>query len=416
MVARKVFDSRGVETLEVDIATENGFGRVAAPFGAPGSRGEFEAPAYSSGGLARSIEIVEAEVKPRILGLAATDQEKIDLILREVDDTSNFGRIGGNTASSISLAVAKAGASALKTPLCKHLALNDSLAYPYPLGNMIGGGAHSMGAAPDMQEHLVVPIGARSIEEAIATNIMVHEKIGEALEERDSSFVGGMDDERAWVADLTDVEALDIIYNVCCEVAEKTGLSLRMGLDLAADRLWNPETNKYHYRREGKSRTTEEQIDFLSSLIERYDLLYVEDAFNSNDYSAFASLNRRCGEGCLICGDDLFASNPARVKKGAELGSANAMVLKPNQVGTLTGLLRTFEVARAHKIQAVVSHRSGETCETSIAHIAVGWQLPLIKTGVLGGERLAKLNELLRIGEDYPMAEIRLGRVHDAMM
>jgi enolase len=163
VLTRKIFDSRGVETLEVDVITENAYGRVAAPFGAPGSRGEFEAPAYAPEGLDASIGIIEKEVKPRIIGLSAADQKEIDHILIEVDGTKNFERIGGNTSSSISLAVAKAAAASLKIPLYEHLSFDHRFACPYPLGNMIGGGAHSMGSAPDMQEHLVVPIGARSI-------------------------------------------------------------------------------------------------------------------------------------------------------------------------------------------------------------------------------------------------------------
>jgi len=408
ILARKVFDSRGVETLEVDVITENGFGRVAAPFGAAGSRGKFEAPAYSPEGLSKSIEIIETEIKPKLLGLPSTDQGRIDSILREIDGTNNFERIGGNTSSSISLAVAKAAASALKMPLYKYLALNNDFTYPYPLGNMIGGGAHSMGSAPDMQEHLVVTIGARNIEEAVATNIKVHEKIGKALEVKDLSFAGGMDDERAWVANLTDVEALDIVYDVCQKVTEETGIGFGIGLDLAADRLWNSKTKEYEYQREGRSRTAQEQIGFVSSLIEKYNLFYVEDAFHSDDYLSFAVLNKKYGKRCFICADDLFASNPERTKRGIKLNSANAMIIKPNQVGTLTGTLETFKIAQENGVKVIVSHRSGETYDSSIAHIAVGWQLPMIKTGVLGGERLAKLNELLRIHEDYRMAALGL--------
>jgi enolase len=406
ILARKVFDSRGVETLEVDVMTEQGFGRVASPFGAPGSRGQFEAPAYSSKGIDASIELIEKEIKPKLLGLDAIEQAKIDRLLREIDGTSNFERIGGNTSSSISLAVAKASASALKLPLYRHLALDDSYTFPYPLGNMIGGGAHSMGSAPDMQEHLVVPIGAKNIDEAIRINIEVHEKIGEALEERDSKFAGGMDDERAWVADLTDVEAFDIIYEVCRKVSERTGIRFGLGLDLAADRLWNPETKEYEYHREGKSRNMKEQVNFLSSLIEKYSLFYVEDGFHSNDYESFALLNKKYGRKCLICADDIYASNPERTQHGIEVGSANAMILKPNQVGTVTAALETCKIAQKHGLKVVVSHRSGETDDASIAHLAVGWHLSMIKSGVLGGERIAKLNELLRINERFVMADM----------
>ncbi len=409
ILTRKVFDSRGIETLEVDVISKNGFGRVAAPFGAPGSRGEFEAPAYSQGGLDETIGIIEKEIKPKILGLSAEDQTQIDELLREIDGTKNFERIGGNTSSSISLAVAKAAASALKIPLYKHLALGGDYAYPYPLGNMIGGGAHSMGSAPDMQEHLVVPIGARDIREAVMTNIEVHERIGEVLETKDRSFAGGMDDERSWVADLTDVEAFDIIYDTCKGITEKTGMRFGIGLDLAADRLWNQETKEYEYHREGKSRSHDEQIDFLSLLIEKYDLFYVEDGFHSNDYLSFSVLNKKYGSHCLICADDVFASNADRTGHGIEINAANAMILKPNQVGTVTGARQTCELAQKNGLKVVVSHRSGETDDASIAHLAVGWHLPMIKTGVLGGERLAKLNELIRVGVNFPMGDLSLG-------
>jgi enolase len=408
ILTRKIFDSRGVETLEVDVITENGFGRVAAPFGAPGSRGEFEAPAYSPQGLDVSIEIVEKEIKPKLLGLSSVDQAKVDSLLREIDGTKNFERIGGNTSSCISLAVAKAAASASRIPLYKHLGVNDRVTCPYPLGNMIGGGAHSMGSAPDMQEHLVVSMGARDIREAVVLNIEVHEKIGEVLEKKDLGFAGGMDDERAWTANLNDVEAFDIIDDVCRGITEKTGIRFGLGLDLAADRLWNPETKEYEYHREGKSRTTEEQRDFLSWLIEKYRLFYVEDGFHSNDYSSFAVLNKKYGKQCLICADDIYASNPERTGQGIQKNSANAMILKPNQVGTLTGARETFNLARKNGVKVVISHRSGETDDASIAHIALGWNLPMIKTGVLGGERLGKLNELLRAGKDFPMADLSI--------
>jgi enolase len=406
VLTRKIFDSRGVETLEVDVITENASGRVAAPFGAPGSRGEFEAPAYAPEGLDASIEIVEKEVKPKIIGLKATDQKRIDAVLTEVDGTRNFERIGGNTSSSISLAVAKAAAASLKVPLYKHLSLGHPFACPYPLGNMIGGGAHSMGSAPDMQEHLVVPIGAREMKEAVMLNIEMHERVGEVLEKRDPRFTGGTDDERAWAADLTDVEAFDILEEVCRKKQEKTGLRFGIGLDLAADRLWNSQTQKYEYHREGKSRSTREQIEFLSFLIEKYALFYVEDGFHSNDYESFAVLKRKYGKDCLICADDIFASNVERTARGIQMNSANAMILKPNQVGTLTGAFETFKLATENGLKVIVSHRSGETEDASIAHMALGWGLPMIKTGVLGGERLAKLNELLRVGIGFPMADL----------
>ena len=174
-----------------------------------------------------------------------------------------------------------------------------------------------------------------------------------------------------------------------------------MGLDLAADRLWDPVGKVYKYDREGASRTTQQQLDFLGELIVRFNLIYVEDGFNSNDYDSFSLLNQNFGQRCLICADDVYASNYARTKTGIGKGSAGAMIIKPNQVGTITGAKQTISLAQSHGMKIILSHRSGETPDDSIAHLAVAWNALMIKTGVKGGERLAKLNELIRIEQDF---------------
>lgn len=401
---RTLFDSRGVETIEIDVFTEGGgIGRVAAPFGAPGSRGEFEAPAYAPGGISESLDLVQKEIIPALHGKNAADQKVIDDLLKNIDGTPNFERLGGNTSSSISIACAKAAAHTLGVPLFKHLsqqAQHDWI-IPYPLGNVIGGGAHSKGPAPDMQEHLILPIGASNIREAVSLNIKVHEVVGEILERRDTRFVGGMDDERAWAADLNDVEALEILTIACDTVKRQTNKEFRLGLDLAADRLWVDNKGKYIYSREGVERTSEQQLEFVSQLIENFNLYYVEDAFRSSDYESFAKLNKLYGHRCLICADDLYASNSQRAAVGISVGSANAAIIKPNQVGTITGAHETVKLEQSSNYRIVLSHRSGETSDDSIAHLAVAWSATMIKTGVLGGERLAKLNELIRIAEEF---------------
>jgi enolase len=398
---RTIYDSRGVETLEVDICTAGGgFGRAAAPFGAPGSRGEFEAPAYAAGGLTVSMEILAREIIPRLIGSDARDLGAVDDLLREIDGTANFERIGGNTSTVVSTAAAKAAADTLNMPLFRLLAGDRlDLHLPLPLGNIVGGGAHSLGPAPDMQEHLVVALGCPSLKKALAVNLAVHEEAGRLLEKKDPSFAGGTDDENAWTANLDDLQALEIIAAAAAAVGGREGLEIRMGLDLAADRFWKAEKKKYVYAREGRERTTVEQIDYLSDLIDRFRLLYVEDGFHSNDYEAFAELNRRCGDRCLICADDIYASNPERTRTGVRKKSAGAMIVKPNQVGTISGAEETARIARNGGLHVIVSHRSGETVDESIAHLAVAWGATMLKTGVKGGERLAKLNELIRIEE-----------------
>jgi enolase len=387
--------------MEVDFITEKGFGRVAAPFGAPGSRGEFEAPAYAPGGLRDSMGILEKTLIPLLIGMDAAEQEKIDAMLQQADGTPNFEKIGGNTAAVISTAVGKAAADSLSIPLFKLFRNDAGWTLPYPLGNIIGGGAHSLGPAPDMQEHLIVPVGAKTVKQAIAINLRVHDEVGKLLEKKDPGFAGGTDDENAWTANLNDVEALQIIKEAVDRIADEEGVEIRMGLDLAADRFWDPVGKVYRYDREGATRTTQQQLDFLGKLIVRFNLIYVEDGFNSNDYDSFSLLNKNFGQRCLICADDVYASNYERTKTGIEKGSAGAMIIKPNQVGTITGAKQTVSLAQSHGMKIILSHRSGETPDDSIAHLAVAWNALMIKTGVKGGERLAKLNELIRIEQDF---------------
>lgn len=406
---RTVFDSRGVETLEFDVRTRGGgHARVAAPFGAPGSRGEFEAPAYAPGGLAAMPPILDKEIIPALTGLEATAQSEIDELLSKIDGTANFERIGGNTSSTLSIAVARAAADTLNIPLYQLLHDSAQLTLPTPLGNIIGGGAHSLGPAPDMQEHLVLPMEAKSVRQAIEINLQVHHEVGRLLEQKNAGFVGGMDDEDAWAANLDDFEALEFIEEGKAIVEDRHGIEIRMGLDLAADRLWDGRKGKYCYSREGKERTPAEQLDYVRSLIERFRLVYVEDAFNSNDYDSFAELNRGAPAHTIICGDDIYASNSGRTLVGLEKGCATAMVIKPNQVGTLTGARKTAKLAQSRGTDIVISNRSGETADVSIADLGAAWNALLIKAGVRGGGRIIKLNELIRI--EQAVEGIRLAR------
>jgi enolase len=398
--AREVFDSRGVLTIEVDIFTDRGWGRNAAPFGAPGSRGEFEASAYGSAGIERAKQVIDQDLAPRLVGMDAAELSQCDSIIKEVDGTPNYSRIGGNVASALSIAIARAAADSLKVPLFQFLAPKRNPLYlPVPLGNIIGGGAHSAGPTPDMQEHLALPVNAKSLREAVQLNIWLHEVTGDLLEKRDRNFTGGSDDERAWAADLDDSQCLEVLSEACQIMLRTRGAKFRLGLDLAADRLWNSQQQKYQFVREGISRTTREQIDYVEKLVEQFDLYYVEDAFNSNDYMAFAELRKRVGTNCLVCGDDLLATNQKRIAEGIKLNSVNSMIVKVNQIGTLTEARETNDYAQMNGIKTIVSHRSGETDDNTLAHIGVGWGCTMIKTGVLGGERLAKLNELIRIEE-----------------
>ena len=411
VAARKIYDSRGVETLEVEVYTEGGFGANAAPFGAPGSRGVYEASAYGTIGLDGAVEAVKDEIGSRLVGADACDSAGCDAILKEIDPSPNFDRIGGNTSSAVSIAVARAGAASRGVPLYR-MFVEGTPSFPYPLGNIIGGGAHSMGPAPDMQEHLVMPVGASSISEAVRANIMVHEATGKILERADSGFTGGTDDECAWTANLNDLEALEVVAEACGVVTKETGVAFRLGIDVAADRLWDPEKQVYVYEREKMVRTTAEQIDYMESLVDRLGLYYVEDAFQSDDYESFGELTKRVGSRCYVCGDDLLATNVERTAKAVGGQSVNSMILKINQIGTIAGAAETSKFALSKGLGTVISHRSGETADNTIAHLAVAWNCIGIKTGVIGGERLAKLNEFIRIeeqlGKEGTMARLRI--------
>ncbi len=412
ILAREVFDSRGVQTIEVDVITENGQGRNAAPFGAPGSRGEYEASAYGSIGVSKAVNVVCKEIAPRLVGMDASELALCDETIRKIDGTANFSRIGSNTSSALSIAIARAASDSLKIPLYKFLAPSlDSFTLPFPLGNIIGGGAHTTGPTPDMQEHLVLPLSAKSFKEALTLNIMVHNETGKLLAKKDADFCGGNDDEHAWTANLKDYDSFEILSEVCALISQQTGAKLRLGLDLAADRIWDAKKKQYIYSRERKNRNTDEQIAYLERLVKTFNLYYVEDAFNSNDYLAFAELRKRVGKECFVCGDDLLATNTLRTKEAVKQNSVNAMIIKVNQIGSLTDAKNTNDYAQSQGIRTIISHRSGETADDTIAHIGVGWNCAMIKSGVLGGERLSKLNELIRIeenlGDRVTMASLR---------
>ncbi len=395
---RKILDSRGNPTVEVDVITWNGFGRAAGPSGA--STGAREVVAFPEGGVDKIISEVEDVISSELIGMDAEDLNEIDLVLKEIDGTENLAALGGNTTVAVSMATAKAAASSYNMPLYRFLGGNIPVEIPYPLGNMINGGAHAGKNAPDIQEFLVVPVGAETIEEAVFTNVAVHKKIRELIQTKDKSFTGGKGDEGGWAPNLTNEEAIEIQVKACETVSEETGVLVKPSLDVASSELWDPVSETYVYDREGAKRSTGEQVDFISDIIDTYNYFYVEDPIREGDFAGFAELTKKMGKKCLICGDDIFVTNKDILAEGIEAGAGNAIIIKPNQIGTLTDTYKTIELARNNKYVPVVSHRSGETTDETIAHMAVAFSCPIIKTGAVGGERIAKLNELIRISEE----------------
>ncbi len=407
IIARKVFNSRGEETIEIDVITTSGFGRAAAPAGK--SRGKAEVVYYPQGGVDQAVKKVEEMVATELVGLNADFQEEMDRTLHEIDGSKDFKIIGGNTAFAISLASAEAAANSYGLLLFQYLGGHYAHELPCPLGNTISGGQHTHGKSPDLQEFLVLPYGAESFLEAASANVQIHKKAGEILAKKDKLFSAGKSDEGAWTANVGNLEALDILSTACERVSDDLGFDCGLGIDVAASSLWNEKEKAYVYEREKKKRNSGEQLEFILDLIRKYHLVYVEDAFHEEDYGSFVELTKKT-KNCLICGDDLFTTNTERLSRGVKMHAANAVIIKVNQIGTITDAWETIEMATRNGYVPIMAHRSGDTCDWHIAHLAVAFKCPVIKTGIVEGSRVAKINELIRIeeflGERARMADL----------
>ncbi|WP_256545366.1 phosphopyruvate hydratase [Halobellus inordinatus] len=390
---RRVLDSRGNPTVEADVLTESGgFGRAAAPSGA--STGEYEAIELEP---AEAIAAAREHAIPRLVGTVhAGNQRDVDAALHAADGTENFSQIGANSAVAISMAAAKAGADVLGAPLYQHLGGTfRGASFPTPLGNVVGGGEHAK-EATYIQEFLAAPVGAPSISEAVFANAAVHARISEILDDRGVPAAKG--DEGAWAPAISDAEAFEVVDQAVSETADELGFEIKFGLDMAAAELYDADEDSYVYGDDVKS--TAEQVDYVAEMVEEYDLVYVEDPLDEDDYEGFADLTERVGDQTLICGDDLFVTNVERLQAGIDADAANSILIKPNQIGSLSDAFDAIELATENGYETVVSHRSGETEDTTIAHLAVATDAGFIKTGTVQGERTAKLNELIRIADD----------------
>lgn len=410
IMPRKVFNNRGDETIEIDVITTSGFGRASAPAGK--SLGKGEVQYYPAGGVDEAVKKVEELVAPELVGQNADFQDEIDKTLHEIDGTKDFKVIGGNTAFAISLATAEAAANSCGYLLFQYLGGQLAHELPFPLGNTISGGKHAReGKSPDIQEFLSFPVGAESFLESATANIKVHQRAGKLLEKRDKTFLKGRSDEGAWLANVGNSEALETMSKAGEEVANELGIECGLGIDFAASSLWNPKTKKYFYKREGKQLSSGEQLEYAAELIKKYHLYYVEDPFHEEDFKNFAELSGKV-KNCLICGDDLFVTNSERLARGIKAHAGNSVIIKVNQIGTLTDAWETIEMAEKAGYVPVLSHRSGDTCDWHIAQLAVAFKCPIIKAGVVEGARVAKINELIRVeeflGDKAKMADIQL--------
>lgn len=393
------YTSRANPTIDIAILLESGvFGRYASPAGA--STGKLEAPVFPKGGVAKALKILR-DIRKSIVGQEFMSQKEFDIFLSEYDGTNNYSRIGSAISLGCSLAFAEAAAREAGVPLFHWLSNGTASSYPLPLGNVLGGGKHSRGRSIDIQEILVFPVRAKSYREAYESLVEVHRVVGNLLAERDQGFTGGKNDEGAWTTSLDDGEAIRLVLDAVDVVGSEFGVKLAVGLDVAASSLYDDTLNSYYYPRYNKYLDREAQINYILDLIDKYGLKYIEDPLEESDFTGFSRINVSRGNKALIVGDDIFVTNVSRIKLGIKDNSANAVIIKPNQVGDLSKTMDAVVEAGLGGLKIVVSHRSGETMYPHLAHIAVAAGAILFKCGVVGGERIIKHFELMRIEEEF---------------
>jgi len=370
-----IYNSRGEQTVKVSVITERGIFSSCAPSGK--SVGKYEAKTLEPSIISGFFK----KFKLNLIGLREEDFEIIDKMLEQFGGHS-LAKIGANLAIAISQAVCKAAALGNVYSLLNHYPRY----FPFPLGNVFGGGAH--GGGTDIQEFLVMPVKAKTISEAVETNIKIWKRANELL--RMKGFVTGKNDEGAIVSRLDDIKTLDVLSYVTEQ------FDARIGLDFAANNLY--KRGYYNYLKLGKKFSSLEHIDFVLELIKTYNIAYVEDPFKETDYESFSELRKKAK--CIVCGDDLYATDYKRLNLGIKKAATNAIIIKPNQVGTVSKTLRAIELAKGSGILHVISHRSGETCDSFISDLAVGTEAKIIKCGIMGSERAVKHNRLIEIWEN----------------
>ena len=410
VIGREILDSRGNPTVEVDVVLECGArGRAAVPSGA--STGSHEAvelrdedkSRYLGKGVLKAVNNVNTEIREALLGMDALNQVAIDKLMIELDGTPNKGRLGANAILGVSLAVAKAAAEALGQPLYKYLGGVNAKELPLPMMNILNGGAHA-DSAVDLQEFMIQPVGAKSFQEAMRMGAEIFHHLGKILKANgDSTNVGNEGGYAPSKIQGTE-GALALISEAVKAAGYELGKDITFALDAASSEFCKEVNGKYeyHFKREGGVvRTTDEMIKWYEELISKYPIVSIEDGLGEDDWDGWVKLTKAIGDRVQIVGDDLFVTNTERLKKGIELGAGNSILIKLNQIGSLTKTLDTIEMAKRAGYTAVVSHRSGETEDATIADVAVATNAGQIKTGSTSRtDRMAKYNQLLRIEEE----------------
>ena len=396
LTGRILYNSRGTKTIEIDIITDNKFlGRVCAPSGA--SVGKYEAVSFPDGKPEQSLAIINENNK-KFIGCDASDLKLIHDTIKSIDTSENYSEIGGACAFAITIAAAESTAKALDIPLYKMINKNDELKFPFPIGNILGGGAHAGPGTPDIQEILVASIGAKTIREAIDMNLQVHKELRKLIQKEDPYFTNGRGDEGGWAPKFDNEKALEISTKAIENLGFTLGKEIALGVDFASSTQWNENKGKYIYDRAGFENDPGEQIEFAAKIIEKYKLIYAEDAVHEEAFEDMALLTKKFPDR-MITGDDLTVTNAKILKKAIEQNSCNAAILKVNQAGSLFDALEFSKMANENNIKLITSHRSGESTDSHISHIGIATKSKLLKVGVVGGERVAKLNELVRLSE-----------------
>jgi len=393
---RIVYNSRGSKSIEIDVISDNKFlGRACAPSGA--SVGSHEVPSFLNNDPELTLGTFNSNIS-KFIGVESSDPRTITEILRSIDNSGNFSKIGGSVAYGLSIAAAASASLSLNIPLFEMLNRKGPFRFPYPLGNVVGGGSHAGPGTPDIQEVLVCPIGARNIMQALEMNFNMHKKVRVLLEKIDNRFTYGRGDEGAWAPNLNNDQAVSVVAEAIENSGLKLGKEVGLGIDFASSSLWDSKKNYYNYARQGLVRNTEEQIDFVEELIKNYHLIYAEDPVHEDDFESMARITEK-NKNCLVTGDDMLVTKVQRVIEASKYGACSGAILKVNQAGTLNDALDFAESCTKNNIKIITSHRSGESVDAHIAHIALATSSKMIKTGVVGGERVSKLNELLRLSE-----------------
>jgi enolase len=414
VVAREILDSRGNPTVECDVLLESGvMGRAAVPSGA--STGEKEAlelrdgdkSRYLGKGVLKAVENINTEICEAVIGLDANDQSFIDKTLIELDGTENKGRLGANAMLAVSLAVARAAAEDSGLPLYRYLGGAGPMALPVPMMNVINGGAHANNTL-DIQEFMILPVGAQTFREALRCGAEIFHNLKKICDKK--GFATTVGDEGGFAPNLASHEdALKLIVEAIEAAGYVPGQDVMLGLDCASSEFYRD--GKYHLTAEGLQLSSEEFTDYLEKLVDTYPIISIEDGMSEHDWDGWKHLTQRLSKRIQIVGDDLFVTNPAILAEGIRQGLANALLVKVNQIGTLSETLKAVDLAKRSGYTSVMSHRSGETEDSTIADLAVATNCMQIKTGSLSrSDRMAKYNQLLRIEEELGDAAYYPGR------